>query len=585
MSDPINRRSFLARTATGLGTLAFSREISTGSRPLSGNRKKLFATTDYTDNIANGLFTRTHLDHLHEYLSAIGVTRHQWIVDTIWNLYEGPFDLLAEAVQSAHRHGLEFYAEIKPFEGGGFTDVLPHSLPTPDRRSAVRDMRGIHYLVRPFVAEHPHLCLQRRPGTFAFHGPVTTIRLVKGDDRRTRIRPEHLTIWTSRQNCGFKKYEGPLSFRESIEWRPCFPKSRDCRILHLEGLQIPQDHSYILIRCSLRGPEGGFANERGKIIELQNEQGEEVPFIVSTGPIAFEEHCGQLNRDPFCRIVRYLQSPEVSGILNSPEAGTTHYRDFYGFNERHNWTASYALDREGYIAVACGKPEFMIGNLHPIYPEVRAHWLDMIRFCLDRGVDGVNIRTSNHTRSPEAWDYGFNEAVIKAAGGRTDYPAIRRINGEAYTRFLREARDLVKSRGKSLTIHIYGQMLMPDDRPDYLSYIPPNFEWQWETWIQEIADDLEFRGAWALRPWNLRQVLETICSVIHTAGKPFYYQGNMKEIKYDWPLDITAAELEMVRQNPDMDGFVLYETAHFAAMDEKAKILRNEELEKLLNAK
>ncbi|NLP09530.1 hypothetical protein GX408_03930, partial [bacterium] len=133
MSDPINRRSFLARAATGLGTLSFSREISAGSRPLSGNRKKLFATTDYTDNIANGLFTRAHLDRLHEYLKAMGVTRHQWIVDTIWNLYEGPFDLLAEAVQSAHRHGLEFYAEINPFEGGGFTDVLPHSLPTPDR--------------------------------------------------------------------------------------------------------------------------------------------------------------------------------------------------------------------------------------------------------------------------------------------------------------------------------------------------------------------------------------------------------------------------------------------------------------------
>ena len=179
MSDPINRRSFLACAATGLGTLALSHELSAGSRPPSGNGKKLFATTDYTDNIANGLFIRAHLDSLHRYLKSIGVTRHQWIVDTIWNLYEGPFDLLAEAVQSAHRHGLEFYAEIKPFEGGGFTDVLPHSLPIPDRHSAVRDMRGIHYLVRPFVAEYPHLCLQRRPGTFAFHRPVTTIRLVK----------------------------------------------------------------------------------------------------------------------------------------------------------------------------------------------------------------------------------------------------------------------------------------------------------------------------------------------------------------------------------------------------------------------
>jgi len=55
------------------------------------------------------------------------------------------------------------------------------------------------------------------------------------------------------------------------------------------------------------------------------------------------------------------------------------------------------LEKDGYIAVACGKPEYMLGNLHPIYPEVRQHWCDLLRYCLDRGADGVNIRTANHT--------------------------------------------------------------------------------------------------------------------------------------------------------------------------------------------
>ncbi len=582
MRQPINRRSFLTRSAAGVGVMALSKELSALGRPTSGQKKKLFATTDYTDNIGDGLFTRTHLDSLHRYLKSIGVTRHQWIVDTIWNLYEQPFDLLAEAVQSAHDHGIEFYAEIKPFEGGGFTDVLPHSLPLPDQRSAVKDIRGIHYLVRPFVAENPHLCLQRRPGTCTYRGPITAIRLVKRDDKPTRVRPEHLSIWTSRENHGFQKYDGPLSFRESVEWRPCFPKSQNCRILHLENLLLAQDHAYVLIKCSLADRYGDFNNERGKIIELQNQDGDEIPFIIGAGPVAYDAHRENMNRDPFSRIVRYLQWPEVKKLFSDAGAGIKHYQDFYGFEEQHGVTGSYTLDRDGYIAAACGKPEYMIGNLHPIYPEVRHHWLDMVRYSLDRGVDGINIRTANHTRSPEAWEYGFNEPVIKATGGRTDYPAIRRVNGEAYTRFLREARDLIKSRGKGFTMHIYAQMLMPDDRPDYLGYIPPNFEWQWETWIKEIADDIEFRGAWTLRPWNLRQVLETICAVIKETQKPFYFQGNMKEIKYDWPLDITAAELEMVRKNADMHGFVLYETARFAAMNHKAEVKRNLQLEKLL---
>jgi hypothetical protein len=41
-------------------------------------------------------------------------------------------DLLAEAAASAHRHGLEFYAVLKPFEGGGTGVTFPHSLPFPE---------------------------------------------------------------------------------------------------------------------------------------------------------------------------------------------------------------------------------------------------------------------------------------------------------------------------------------------------------------------------------------------------------------------------------------------------------------------
>jgi len=61
--------------------------------------------------------------------------------------------------------------------------------------------------------------------------------------------------------------------------------------------------------------------------------------------------------------------------------------------------------------------------------------------------------------------------VIQAAGGSTHYPDIRRINGNVYTQFLREVKELVKSRGKSLSIQLYSQMLMPDDRLGQSNYI------------------------------------------------------------------------------------------------------------------
>ncbi len=591
----MNRRSFMASALTGMGIVALGNKPESFlrfSQPVVNGRKgkKLLATTDYWDNIIVNKFqfARPHLDSLHQYLASMGIDRHQWMFNPSYIFYEPHltgYDLLADAVQSAHAHGLEFVAVVKPFEGGAYGNSYPHSLPVPENSSALKDIRGIFPVARSFTAANPRLCLKRRPGTFEANGRISAIRLVKGDNNPTQIQPGHLSLWTSRQNNGFVPYTGNISFRESTEWRPTFPKSRECRIIHLEGLQMPEDHKYILIKCSLNGKKGDFTNERGKIIEVVSDNGIEMPVTLSTGHVEYETHRDVYDNYFYEDVYSYFRYPEVQAEFKDPARGKKHYSDFYGFNENKKITSPITLDKEGAIAFLCGKPEYMLGNLHPVYPEVRAHWLEIIRFCLDRGVDGINIRTSNHTQSPEEWEYGFNEPVLEEAGGRTDVPTIRRINGNAYTRFLREARELVKSYGKNLTIHLYSQMLLPDDRGTHLNYIPPNFEWQWETWVREIADDLEFRGAWTLRPWNLRQVLETFGAVTKAAGKPFYFQGNMKELGYRNPdrYQVTARELEMVQNNPLFDGFVLYETANFIRQHPDGQLDGSPELEGFIN--
>jgi len=584
----------MTSTLSGIGSIAFSNDVLpvmqnpyTNAKRKEG--KKLIATTDYWSNIIGSkfLFERIHFDSLHKYLASIGVTCHQWMYNpsTVFNDPDlAGYDIIAEVVRSAHAHGLEIYAGIKPFEGGASGTSYPHSLPMPEGTGVSRDIRGIFPIARPFVVANPNLSLKRRPGTYEVKGKVSAIRLVKSDNNPTRIKPEHLTVWISRQNNGFSKYEGPVTFRESSEWRPVFPKSRQCRIIHIENLQIPDDYKYILIRCSLADTHGDFTNERGSIIEIISDHGNHIPFILSTGPVTYEKHRSAHDEGLYEDVFHYFHSPEVQAEFKDPVRAQEHYRDFYSFNENIKITAPYTFDREGYITVALGKPEYMSGNLHPIYPEVRAHWFDMIRFCLDRGVDGINIRTSNHIQSPEEWEYGFNEPVLKAAGRKTDYLTIRHINGNAYTQFLREARDLVKSYGKNFMVHLYSQMIMPDDRSNHLNYIPPNFEWQWETWVKEIADELEFRGAWTLRPWNLRQVLETFSAVTKAANKPFYFQGNMKELGFQDPnkYPFTRQELEMVKNNPEWNGFVLFETQNFTRMYKDGRIEGSPALEELL---
>ncbi|MBD3375360.1 hypothetical protein GF406_10020 [candidate division KSB1 bacterium] len=582
-SNQINRRSFLSRSLCGMGALAVGQTSGLFGRTAlarsNSHSKALYATSDYTDNILinSAFMDRQQLDDLHKCLAEIGVTRHQWIVDTFWNIYDDyphGFDLLANAVESAHAHGIEFYAEIKPFENGGFGVAFPHSMPFSEDMQAFRDLRGIFPVAGPFASQNPHLCLKRKPDTHKVDGPVKTIRLVKWNDSPTRVKPEHLSIWSSSANNHFKQYNGPVEYKETIDWRFRFPKWRQSRILSMEGLDLPEDHHYVLIKCSLADRGGDFRNECGNILELVNGDGELIPHTLGTGRGSLEEHNKGFYQSEFIsRMLPYLQNKRVQQEIRDPQKMLDHYREFYNFGEYYRMDDWITLDQEGVLVAACSKPEYMLGSLHPIYPEVQNLWLDRVRYCLDRNVDGMNFRVANHTRLANYWEYGFNEPVLEKANGKTDYTTISRINGDAYTQFLRKARQMIKAKGKGLTIHLHAGMLRPDDRPGRLSSLPPNFEWQWKTWAKEIADELEFRGGFILRPWNKDQVLDIYSSYADKVNKPFHYQSDFHSMTNDeGRRQCKQHEVELVKSHPGIDGFVLYETANYTRLNEKGRI-------------
>ncbi len=583
MKNPMNRRSFILKMGYGAGSLSLmgaTMPFNTFISPDNSSPKtvkKLFATTDYTDNVIinNSLMSISQLDDLHRCLAEMGVSRHQWIFDSFWGMDEKHphgFDVLAEAVKSAHAHGIEFYALIKPFEGGGFGYFLPHTMPFSDDSVAFKDIRGICPIARKFAAEHPEMNLKRKPVTDEWDATVKTINLVKWNDEPTRIKKEHLTILTSSTNNKYAPYHGDFSFRETVEWRFGFPKWRLCRIIHLENLNIPQEHKYILIKCLLVDEKGDFSNEMGNIIEIIGANDKIIPNILSTGPVSFELHNKAIYQsDYFKQLVPYLRSSIVQKEIDNEQKLKTHYDNFYNFG-KYELTDWITLDKQGYIAAACGTPEYMIGNMHPIYPEVRKHWLDLVSHCLDRGVDGVNFRVANHTRIANYWNYGYNEPVLEAAKGNTDYPTISRINGNAYTQFLREARELIKKQDKGLSIHLHAGMLVTDER-GRLPVLPPNFEWQWETWVNEIADALEFRGSWTLRPWNLQKVLDIFSNHTMAAKKPFYFQSDFHTMTSDeGRKHCKSYEVDLVKSHPGIDGFILYETANYTHINHNGAI-------------
>ncbi|MBI4026703.1 MAG: hypothetical protein HY360_17095 [Verrucomicrobia bacterium] len=539
--------------------------------------KQLHATADiYDDFLDNARFyEKSHLDALMAYLRKIGVTRLEWIFDAMWTFYEDyppGFDLLAYAAEAAHAHGLEFIPVIKPFEGG-LSPGLPHTLPLHRGSPVLSDLRGIHPVIEPFVAAHPDMRLKRRPGDWDPGGAITEIRLVKGDDHPTRLRPEHLSIWTSPTNNHFQRYTGPLRFEESVEWRKAFPLWRKSRILSFKDLRIPESERYALVRCALADCNGDFANERAALVELVAENNQILPATPGSGPV--KAPLDDLDPSVPCParqefMTRYARFEEARKELCSREKMRWHYQDFFSFDDTLI-TQIHTLDVSGWVAVARGKAEHLVGALHPIYPEVQQHWLSKIRYCLDRGADGINIRVANHNKSHEIWEYGFNEPVLEKTGGEMDLAAVAKINGDAFTDFLRQAARLIKGRGKLVGVHLHPDMLHPDDR-SRLGFAPQNFDWQWETWVGEIADYAEFRGGFALRPWNERKVIDRFSAATRAAGRPLFYQSSFKELHFEGDNFRLREECDLVCRHPRLDGLMLYETAMYTRINDRGDL-------------
>ena len=544
------------------------------------NVPDLCVTTDFMDNVlrAERHIDEGDLDAMMAYSASLGASRHEWVLDTIWALYdEGSpvgFDLLAAACDAAHRHGMRFDVVYKPFEGAITHSrlILPPTFPRLEGVPLLDEPIGLGRAVRPFVAAHPEMRMARRPDADVEPGGrVAAVRLIKNDDAPAPFGPEDLSLWTSPRNGGFTRYDGPVSFSESCRPWSGYPyDDRQCRVVTLGGLELPADARFFVVRCEKRSGEGDFANAIEDLAELVNEDGRVIPSMPGWARLDAEalfERTSILARLGMCR---YSRRPEVRDLLQDRERFLAACEGMFVFD---SWWEDVALDQVGEVAVTRGKPRHVYGVLNPVYPEVREHWLDEVRSCIDRGVDGVNFRVANHNRPYEPWSYGFNEPTLERSKRPGNAAEAARINGEAYTRFLREAADLLHANGKEIGVHVHGLVFRHNDRAANNSPLPRNIEWQWEVWLREIADYVEFRGANMLRPENVREVVDRIGVVAREAGIPFIYQcarsGGI--VHFDGPHPGLEREIEWVRERPDVTFYNLYETANFTRMDAEGR--------------
>lgn len=550
---------------------------------------QLHVATDIYDEVLQNerLPEPRHLLALMRYCRSLGASTIQWILDDMWSLYEarpGGMDLLATAVEAAHSEGLEFHVVYKPFEGALATILLPSALPKPPGAVVWEDLDGLTPIVRPFVAAHPEFCLKRRPGDRDPGQALGAIRLVKNDDGPAALRAGDVAIRTGSTNGRFEPYDGRVVVDETLEWRPLFPLGRTCRIVTLSGLRIPAAQRYLEIRFGDAAfAQGPFRNEYGALVELVGEDGAPIPSTTANAEPPREHYARHLAKPAISQLVRYGQHPEVKAFLADARRVTEAAGDLQAYT-RAGANPEYALDVRRRVAVARGKLEHLPGILNPVYPEVREEWLRTVRFCIERGADAVNFRTSSHLNAQEMWAYGFNEPVLRALEGEVDLAEAGRIMGDAYTGFLREARELLHASGRRLGVHLLTNFVR--ERDEQVAPLRETMEYQWETWVGEIADLAVVRGAMGFREPALSYVVDRFAAACRRRGVSLVYQSNRRSFvarpdalhlhpdRRRW----LEHEMTWVRRHRGIAGFELYETANFTCLDAAGEFRGSDEI-------
>jgi hypothetical protein len=493
--------------------------------PLPPRRRPMFleVCVDFPDDLMHAPFDRRMLrDYLAE-LASWGTRRIHWIdyaplSEGLWDFSElnagknghetvrrlGQ-EIFPAAVQVAHELGLEIYALIKPFDVG-FWCSLPPGGEAAERDGRLPRVGGPVAWVAHFIARHTDLLMARKPGV---HGqattrPFTRIDLVKDDDAPAGFKIEDLRLLVSDDNTTYRPYEGPMRRRETVEAYPVWEhtssggrpsgQSRRARVWRLEDLRL--DSPYFV----LEAPTGArsFANSLINLVHVFSDQGEERRLTYSQVPRTTDadevpEGAGtrrMYDIDPDRRPYQRLGF-EFDRVDHTPTS------IFPGYDAI---SAPAWLDgAEGLLAVARGKDRTTLATLSPSFPQARQWWLNWIERCLRDGADGIELRDRNH-HSPYAWgEFGFEQPVRDAFLARHgvdlwqtddfDHEAWRRLRGEGYSQFLREARALTRRHGRPLGIHLDRGHDMP---PSHGS--PMNVHMDWRTWVSEhLADSFTLK--------------------------------------------------------------------------------------------
>lgn len=504
---------------------------------------------DFNSDVKRAPWSVDMFDQMFAHFESWGVTRcdYIWHGDGMdWAAVRHPnaritTDALGDhfplVVKAAHAHHIELFGLFKPFEDGEYERYLTA------------------------MGERAAPCLMaRKPNASgdASQDVFTRIDLVKEDADTAAFSVQDIRLLVSDDNKRYVPYQGPDSRAEVVEEYPVWEhtssggrstgRTRRVRVMRFTGLRLTSRYVQLLTPTQT----GSFANDLVNLIHVFGPQHEERHITLGV--------TAQLQDDGMFDVREWegdvLQRPVSFGntsVLWTPSA------NFPGYNAM---ATRHVLDaREGLIAFARGKAS---GErvMSPAYQETRDWWLSRLKLMLDAGADGIELRVRHH-HSPLSWaELGFEPPVRRAFLDRHgvdlwktddfDKAAWRRLRGEAYSEFYRQASQLVRSRGKRLGLHIG-----PIEEMDPKIGGALDMHWDWRSWIdQGLADSVTMKEL-----WPCTRLAEDVLDHTRRRGIPVIFSPfGISIMQRSDTLKICGDRCRLAIEH-GFDGFQFYESA------------------------
>ncbi|MDD5597077.1 MAG: hypothetical protein PHV82_03980 [Victivallaceae bacterium] len=491
---------------------------------------KLFMTIDFIDNLIPIAWDRERIRQFVNLLAGIGVKRIYWVFhgnreDGFWDNTGLPWqdnldrtfaavgnsDLKA-AAEISHAAGMEIFAVYKPFD----LAIQSYSLRGVSSRNKITSVGDALQLAFNFPAAHREALMARRSKESV---PAARILLKSAN----KLAENHcFRLWKSTDNRTYRM-TGQLAT----------PEPDGCRVIFdIAG----EDSEFFAIESLAPEPA---ANRLDTIIEVRAPDGRPVQHSLGLAPRKYRKQQQQKN---------HLKPEFDSGAGFASEGFFFDYLpgipSAVSRGEYLAKTFSLADNGQNVIGVSLKINGYVPGAPEPAEPTAVEYWLGMIVKAIDCGVDGVDIRITNHNSIIEWGEYGFNRPLtdefIKRYGtdprcGNFEKEKLRRLRGEYYTAFLEKAAALVKNSACRFAVHIPTTAFGSPAEPTMME-----IHWDWRQWLTEgIPDEVTYKvihtadtfspeGCELLESCRNGNIPATVCPFIHALPDPAAYLAEIE---------------------------------------------------------